>query len=73
MSVDAVGRTVLLQLHAALRLLNRWIRKNTMAKSSRKWIIAAATWKTMNAPIHVKNKRNARARNTNLIVWLPGR
>ena len=32
---------------------------------------AAATWKTTNAPIHVKNKTSARARNTNLIYSLP--
>jgi hypothetical protein len=68
---SAVGRTVLLQPHAALRPLNRWIRKKTIARSSRKWIIAAATWKTINAPIHVKNKSNARARNTNLISMTP--
>jgi hypothetical protein len=28
---------------------------------------AAATWKTTNAPIHVKNKTSARVRNMNLI------
>jgi hypothetical protein len=32
--------------------------------------MAAATWKTMNAPIHVKKNRSARLRNTNLIGWL---
>jgi hypothetical protein len=37
------------------------------ASRSNRWIIAAATWKTTNAPIHVKNKRSAKARNTNLI------
>jgi hypothetical protein len=61
------------RLYAALRPLNRWIKKKMSASRSNKWIIAAATWKTTNAPIHVKNKRNAKARNTNLIcmtLWV---
>jgi hypothetical protein len=41
------------------------------ASRSNKWIIAAATWKTTNAPIHVKNKRSAKTRNTNLIEITP--
>ena len=32
---------------------------------------AAATWKTTNAPIQVKNKTSARPRNTNLINGSP--
>jgi hypothetical protein len=31
----------------------------------------AATWKAMNAPTHVKNKRSAMARKMNLINSLP--
>ena len=31
--------------------------------------MAAATWKTMNAPIHVKKKSSAKLRNANFISY----
>jgi hypothetical protein len=59
-------------LNAASRPLNRWIRKKKSARMGKgKIYYRGGNAENYERPIHVKNKRNARAGNTNLTKMTP--